>query len=237
MNLRWLAFRESGWLASLLAEYTCLGDKLAVSVAVNFRAPEEWTGFDLPPRLVCFGALSARLKLHADLKRLVDAGLATKYFTLAWLLEKGIVGSPEAAAVVAAAGGDVGVLQKWREHHPTISRKHAVALAAVFFGRLSLLKYIRGLNPPYPWNEVTCYAAAENGHLEVLKWMRQQNPPCPWNADTCYAAAKIGHLETLKWLRQQNPPCPWSELTCLAVAENNNNLEVLKWMRQQNPLL
>ena len=140
MNLRWLAFRESGWLASLLAEYTCLGDKLAVSVAVNFRAPEEWTGFDLPPRLVIsrFDTFSATVKLQADLKRLVDAGLATKYFTLAWLLEKGIVGSPEAAAVVAAAGGDVGVLQKWREHHPTISReqgqhKHWVTLAAVLF--------------------------------------------------------------------------------------------------------
>ena len=245
MNLRWLAFRESGWLASLLAEYTCLGDKLTVSVAVNFRAPEEWTGFDLPPRLVIpvfFNVLSARVKLHADLKRLVDAGFATKYFTLAWLLEKGIVGSPEAAAVVAAAGGDVGIMQKWREHHPTISReqgqhKHAVTLAAVFFGRLSLLKYTQDLNPPYPWNEDTCETAAENGYLEVLKWMRQQNPPCPWSEDTCGFAAENGHLEVLKWLRQQNPPCPWSERSCLAAAENNNNLEVLKWMRQQNPLL
>jgi len=130
--------------------------------------------------------------------------------------------------IVAAAGGQLGVLKWLRERgcpwdqntcHQTASKGH-----------LEVLQWLR--EEGCPWDEWTCRAAAKGGHLEVLQWLREEG--CPWDEYTCAGAARGGHLELLRWALENG--CPYNQWDTEVVTDPDFHEWHERFERERRPM-
>ncbi|KAG5182158.1 hypothetical protein JKP88DRAFT_349039 [Tribonema minus] len=105
-------------------------------------------------------------------------------------------------AMVAAARGDIAVLQWVWTTSPWTANSYYICNAAARHGQLAALQWMlrRGcLWDVFKGDLVT--EAARNGHLNMLKWLRAMG--FKFGARTVQLAVRGGHFETVKWLHKE----------------------------------